>query len=329
MSVWTFAETREKKITTTSYELLTRGRELADKLNTKLSSVVLGYDLDRDNLNELIEKGTDEIYLIEDPSLEHFLVEPYANVMEYLIKKYRPDILIASATTIGRTLLPYVAVKVNTGLTADCTELDIDSDGKLLQIRPAIGGNIMATIKTPDHKPQMATVRPKSSVQPQRIKGRIGEILKIDIPEEILKSRVERLAFRKIKGEDSSLEDADVIVSGGRGLKKGENFALIRELAERLGAAVGASREAVDRGWITYPHQVGLSGKTVVPKLYIAIGISGSIQHLAGMKTSDTIVAINNDPDARIFQVADFGIIGDLFEVVPALIEEIDKVKKL
>lgn len=328
MSVWTFAETRGKKVVATSYELLTRGRELANKLETKLSSVVLGYDLDRDNLHELIERGTDEVYLVEDPSLEHFLVEPYANIMEYLIKSYQPDILIASATTIGRTLLPYVAIKVNTGLTADCIELDIDIDKKLLQIRPAIGGNIMATIKTPNHKPQMATVRPKSSVQPQRVNGRVGKILKIDVPKELLKSRVERLGFRKIIGEDSSLEDANIIVSGGRGLKKGENFVLIKELAEKLGAAVGASREAVDRGWITYPHQVGLSGKTVTPKLYIAVGISGSIQHLAGMKTSDIIVAINNDPDARIFQVSDFGIIGDLFEVVPVLIEEIDKIKK-
>ncbi len=328
MSVWTFAETREKKIVSVSYELLTRGRKLADKLKTKLSSVVLGYDLDRDNLNELIERGADEIYLVEDPSLEHFLVEPYAKVMEYLINIYRPDILIAGATTIGRTLLPYLAVKVNTGLTADCTELDIDSDGKLLQIRPAIGGNIMATIKTPNHKPQMATVRPRSTIQPQRIEGRAGKIFQIDVPKELLRSSVERIGFRKIVGEDSSLEDADIIVSGGKGLKKGENFYLIRELAEKLGAGVGASREAVDRGWISYPHQVGLSGKTVTPKLYIAVGISGSIQHLAGMKTSDIIVAINNDPEARIFQVADFGIVGDLFEVIPALIEKLNSIKK-
>lgn len=328
--IWTFAEQTEGKLKSVSYELLTRGRILADKLNTELSSIVLGSKVDPACLQELILRGADKVYLVEAPALEHFLVEPYANVMEFLVKKYRPEILLAGATTLGRTLMPYLAIRVNTGLTADCTELDIEEEtGNLLQIRPAIGGNIMATIRTPDHRPQMATVRPKSTVLPPRVEGRSGDIVTVQVPEALLKSRVERLGFRSTEEEEANIQDADKIVSGGRGLKKAENFALIRELAEKLGAAVGASRDVVDRGWISYPHQVGLSGKTVTPKLYVAVGISGAIQHLAGMKTSETIVAINNDPDAQIFQVADFGIIGDLFEVVPALIEKLELKSKI
>jgi electron transfer flavoprotein alpha subunit len=324
--VWTFAEQVGGRLKTVSYELLARGRELADKRGIELSSVVLGWGVDRSDLQELVSRGADKVYLAEDPALEHFLVEPYANVMEHLIRSYEPEILIAGATTIGRTLMPYLAIKINTGLTADCTGLDIEEGtGNLLQIRPAIGGNIMATIKTPAHRPQMATVRPKSTTPPSCVGGRKGEIILFQVSPELLKSRVERLGFRSTEEEEANIEDADKIVAGGRGLKKAENFSVIRQLAEKLGAAVGASRDAVDRGWISYPHQVGLSGKTVNPKLYVAVGISGSIQHLAGMKTSDTIVAINIDPDAQIFQVADFGIVGDLFEVVPALVEELEE----
>lgn len=326
--VWTLAEQHKGQLKSISFELLARGRKLADNLNEKLSSVILGSNINNESLQELILRGADKVYLVEDPTLEHFLVEPYSNIVEYLINKYHPDILIAGATTLGRTLMPYVAIKVNTGLTADCTELEIEElTGNLLQIRPAIGGNILATIKTPKHRPQMATVRPKSIAIPERIEGRQGEILKIDVPSELLKSRTEILGARNAVDEAMGLEDADKIVAGGRGLKKSDNFNLIKELAELLSAAVGASRETVDRGWISYPHQVGLTGKTVSPKLYMAIGISGAIQHLAGMKTSENIVAINNDPDAQIFQVADFGIVGDLFEIVPAIIEELRKRK--
>ncbi len=327
--VWTFAEQAEGRLRPVSYELLARGRELADELGTELSAVLLGADVDRSDVQELILRGADRVYLVESPALGHFLVKPYASVMEYLIETYQPEIFIAGATTVGRTLMPYVAIKVNTGLTADCTGLDIEEGtGNLLQTRPAIGGNIMATIKTPDHRPQMATVRPRSTVPPPRVEGRVGEVISVQIPPELLKSRIERLGFRSTEEDEANIEDAERIVAGGRGLKKVENFVLIRELAEKLDAAVGASRDAVDRGWISYPHQVGLSGKTVTPELYVAAGISGSIQHLAGMKTSDTIVAINTDPDAQIFQVADFGIVGDLFEVIPALVEELEKRKK-
>jgi electron transfer flavoprotein alpha subunit len=326
--VWTLSEQINGQLKPISFELLARGRKLADKLNVELCAIVIGTNLDQDSLQELIMRGADRIYLVENPVLEHFLVEPYANILQYLIKSYNPEILIAGATTLGRTLMPYVAIKVNTGLTADCTELEIEEGtGNLLQIRPAIGGNILATIKTPRHRPQMATVRPKSMPILPRIDGRKGEILRIQILPELLKSNTERLGSRSSVDEAQSLEDSDKVVSGGRGLKKADNFALIRELAELLSAAVGASRETVDRGWVSYPHQVGLTGKTVSPKLYMAIGISGAIQHLAGMKTSENIVAINNDPEAQIFQVADFGIIGDLFEIVPALIEELRKRK--
>ncbi|MBD3181971.1 electron transfer flavoprotein subunit alpha [Candidatus Poribacteria bacterium] len=328
-SVWTFAEQSEGRLKSVSYELLTRGRQLADKLNTDLCAVALGKSINIRDINELIHRGADIVYLVQHPMLKHFLVEPYSQAIEYLVKKYAPDIFIAGATTVGRTLMPYLAIKVNTGLTADCTGLDIEPEtGNLLQTRPAIGGNIMATIKTPDHRPQMATVRPKSTNPPPIDESRQGEIIEVQVPQDLLHTKVERLGFKSIEDDEGNLEDAEKVVAGGRGLKKAENFDLIRELAEKLDAAVGASRDAVDRGWISYPHQVGLSGKTVNPQLYIAIGISGSIQHLAGMKTSETIIAINSDPDAQIFQVADLGIVGDLFEVVPAVVEELEKRKK-
>jgi len=222
--------------------------------------------------------------------------------------------------------MPYLAIKVNAGLTADCTGLDIEEEtGNLLQTRPAIGGNILATIKTPENRPQIATVRPKSTRPAPKDDSRIGEIINIVLKPELIDGRVESLGYKKDEQEDVNIQDADIIISGGRGLKKAENFGLIRELAQHLHGVVGASRDAVDRGWISYPHQVGLSGKTVTPKLYIAVGISGAIQHLAGMKTADNIIAINNDPEAPIFKVADFGIVGDLFEFLPMLNEQLEK----
>ena len=213
------------------------------------------------------------------------------------------------------------------GLTADCTLLEIDAGtGNLLQTRPAIGGNILATIECPDHRPQMATVRPRSTVPAAPVEGRRGEIVRTPVAAELLESRVTRLGFER-DAEENELGDADVVVSVGRGIKRAENIARIMPLVDALGAALGASRDVVDRGWLSYPHQVGLSGKTVSPKLYIALGISGAIQHLAGIGTAETIVAVNADPDAQIFRVADFGIVGDLFEVVPALTERLAKMK--
>ncbi|HEX2999766.1 MAG TPA: electron transfer flavoprotein subunit alpha/FixB family protein, partial [Armatimonadota bacterium] len=290
--VWTFAEQNEGRLEPLSFELLTRGRALADKRGVELASVLIGSGIDRTAVAELFERGADVVYLVEDPRLKYYVNDRYAHVLVHLIKTYDPEIFIAGASTMGRTVMPYVAAQIKTGLTADCTELDIEEGtGNLLQTRPAIGGNIMATIKTPNYRPQMATVRPKSTPVPPRVPGRTGKVVEVKVPEELLKGREERLAFRPITTGGHNIEEADRVVAGGRGMKKGENFTLLRQLAERLDAAVGATRDAVDRGWAEYPQQIGLSGKTVVPKLYMAFGISGSIQHLAGMKTSDTIVA--------------------------------------
>jgi len=320
--VWTIAETAGGRVARVGFELLARGRLLADKRGTELTAVVMGSGVGEEDLNELIQRGADVVLVVEAAELEHFLVEPFAACLAGLIRRHKPEIVIAGATTSGRTLMPYVAVKVHAGLTADCTGLDIDAEtGGLLQTRPAIGGNIMATIRTPTARPQMATVRPRSTRPPERDAGRKGKIVREEPPAG-LTSRVRRLEFIPA-ADEHTLGEADVVVSAGRGIKKSDNLPLVYALAEALDAAVGASRDVVDRGWLDYPHQVGLSGKTVSPRLYVACGISGAIQHLAGMQTAETIVAINSDPDAQIFRVADVGIVGDLFEVLPVLTEKI------
>ena len=325
--VWILAEQSAGRITRISHELLTRGRELADKRGVELTAVVFGHELDGGDLQELIDRGADAVIAMEAAALIHFLVEPYAACMSRLIAERRPEIVIAGATSTGRTLMPYVAIKVSAGLTADCTVLDIDAEtGGLLQTRPAIGGNILATIKTPNHRPQMATVRPRSTRPAARQQGRAGKVERLAAPPELLASRARRVDFVADEAEHG-LQDADVVVSVGRGIKKAENLPIVRKLADALDAALGASRDVVDRGWLSYPHQVGLSGKTVSPKLYVAVGVSGSIQHLAGMQTSETIVAINNDPEVQIFRVADFGIVGDLFEVAPAVTRKVREAK--
>jgi len=322
--IWIFAEQSAGHIQRVSHELLTRGRKLADKRRTSLSAMVLGHCIPNAQLTELTHRGADRVVVMEAPELRHFLVEPYAACMLHLIDEFRPEVLLAGATTTGRTLMPYVAAKANAGLTADCTHLDIEPDtGDLLQTRPAIGGNILATIKTQHHRPQMATVRPRSARPAERDEHRTGEIIHIEPPAGSLASRIKRVGF---VAEESGhpLQDADIVVSAGRGIKKAENVPVADSLARALGAALGASRDIVDRGWLSYPRQVGLSGKTVSPRLYVAVGISGTIQHLAGMQTSDLIIAINNDPHAQIFRVADLGIVGDLFEVVPAIVERLN-----
>ena len=325
--VWTLAETRGSELKQGSFELLTRGRKLADKLGVPLSSIVIGNRVSGESLDELIKRGADRIYLVQSEELEHFLVETYSNILSRLIETYKPEIVIAAATTTGRTLMPHVSMKVHAGLTADCTDLDIEEGTNiLLQTRPAIGGNILATIKTPQHRPQMATVRPRSTRPAPYDQDRTGEIIKISLDRTLIDDRVTWMGFRKGDMEEVDIQAADVVVSGGKGLKKAENFKLIENLAASLNGVVGASRDTVDRGWISYPHQVGLSGKTVTPRLYVAAGISGAIQHLAGMKTADTIVAINIDPDAQIFKVCDFGIVGDLFEIIPMINERLKEV---
>ncbi|MFW5993980.1 MAG: electron transfer flavoprotein subunit alpha/FixB family protein [Halanaerobiaceae bacterium] len=330
--VWTMAETNEGELRRVAFELLTRGRKLADKLDEELSSFIIGNNVSKEEANKLIEAGADKVYLINDPRLEKFIVENYSNVMVSLVEEYKPEIILGAATTQGRTVLPHVAIRVGAGLTADCTELDIEEEtGNLLQTRPAIGGNILATIHTPKHRPQMATVRPKSTSPAERVPGREGEIIELDFDPELFDGRVKHIGFRTTEGEDVNIVDADTVVAGGKGLKKAENFDMIWKMADILDGAVGASRDAVEMDWISYPHQVGLSGKTVTPHLYIAIGISGAIQHLAGMKTADHIIAINEDPDADIFKVSDIGIVGNLFDLVPMinerLQEEVEKVE--
>ena len=324
-AVWVSAEQFEGKLKRVSFELLARGRKLADKLGASLVSVLIGDAVSDADLERLIKQGADAVYAVQDPKLACFICETYAEVLEKLIREFQPAILLAAATSSGRTLMPYTAVKVHTGLTADCTELDIEEGtGNLLQTRPAIGGNIMATIKTPDHRPQIATVRPRSSRPLPPDDSRKGEIRHIPCDPALAGKGVELKGYRREEAAGVQLEEADVIVAGGRGLKKGENFIMIHKFAESLGAATGASRDAVDRGWISYPHQIGLSGKTVSPKVYIAVGISGAIQHLAGIKTSETIISINIDPDANLHKLADLGIAGDAFQVVPEIIKRLE-----
>jgi electron transfer flavoprotein alpha subunit len=319
-AVWTLAEQYRGRLKAVSFELLGRGRRLADKLGTDLVSVLIGSGVGDEALEELIRRGADEVLSCQDEELAFFTCESYAGILENLIQEYKPSIILAAATSTGRTLMPYTAVKVHGGLTADCTELDIEEGtGNLLQTRPAIGGNIMATIKTPDRRPQMATVRPKSTRPLPEDPSRKGRILRISPDKAWLDSRTRVEGYRKEESDFVNLEEADIVVAGGRGLKKGENFGLIRNLAKSLGASVGASRDAVDRGWISYPHQIGLSGKTISPKLYLGIGISGAIQHLAGIKTSEIIVSVNSDPDAALHKIADLGIVGDAFRVIPEL----------
>ncbi|MFW5694107.1 MAG: electron transfer flavoprotein subunit alpha/FixB family protein [Alkalispirochaeta sp.] len=326
--VWTIAEQYEGKLRGVSFELLSRGRALADQLDTKLASVVIGDGVSEESLQELIHRGADEVYSIQDSRLADFVCETYSNILSDLVETYQPQIILAAATSSGRTLMPYVAIKVDTGLTADCTELAIEEGtGNLLQTRPAIGGNIMATIKTPDHRPQMSTVRPKSSRPLPIDTSRAGKIVEVPVEERYFDNRVRVLGYRRDEEEFANIEEADVVIAGGKGMKKADNFAMLKKMADHFDGEVGASRDAVDRGWIAYPHQIGLSGKTISPRLYIGAGVSGSIQHLAGIKTSETIVAINNDPDAPILKVADFGIVGDLFEVMPELQRRLDEKK--
>ena len=326
--IWILAEQKDGQLCEVSYELLNWAAALAEKRNLALSALIFGDQLPDQELQKLILRGADRVLHVTAAELAVFQPEPYAACLMKLINDEKPEILIAAATTTGRTLLPYVAGKLRTGLTADCTKLDIEPDtGLLLQTRPAAGGNIMATIKTPECRPQMATVRPHA-LHPAPIQaGRSGEIIRWAPPQELLRSRVRRLAFTP-STEKYGVQDADVVIAAGRGFKKADNLSLVQQLAKQLGAAVGASRETVDRGWLPYAAQVGLSGKTVSPKVYLAAGISGAIQHLAGMQTSDTIIAINSDPEAPIFQYCELGICGDLFTILPLLSEKITALKK-
>ena len=327
--VLTFAEQRDGKLTRVARQLVGKARQLADILGVRVETVLLGHNI-TDLAQELIQCGADNVYLIDHPLLENYQTDLYTKAIYDLTIEKKPEVFIFGATHMGRDLAPRLAQRITTGLTADCTELTIDEvERLLLQTRPAFGGNIMATITCKNHRPQMATVRPGVFREPEKDPTRKGNV--INITPEISESNIltHLVKFLKLEKKIVKLEEAEVIVSGGRGLKKPENFSLIQELADLLGGEVGASRAAVDAGWISKDHQVGQTGKTVSPKLYIACGISGAIQHRAGMQTSEIIVAVNKDPEAPIFKIADIGVVGDLFKVVPELISVLkDKKEK-
>ena len=317
-------EIRESKIHSVTLELIGKARELGDKRNAEVSCLLCYNNLD-DDVNKLFRYGADKVIVVQDPALEFFNQEIFAKAVSHVITSLIPEIVLAPATTAGRTYLPAVAAMVHTGLTADCTGLDIDdATGLLLQTRPAIGGNVMATIKTPDHVPQMATVRPKTFRVPAASE-RCGKVVYYDAPYDTFSSRIENLSMESGKADGVNIQDKDVIVSGGKGLRRPENFRLLEELARLLDGGVGASRPTVEAKWMPYQHQVGLSGKVVSPKLYFAIGISGAVQHLAGMQTAQKIIAVNKDPDAPIFKISDVALCGDLMDIVPMLIERIKK----
>jgi electron transfer flavoprotein alpha subunit len=323
--VWVFAEFTRGRLAPVATELLGIGRRLADARGVQLAAVLLGH-MTGDSAATLIGHGADLVYRVDNPALELFSDEIYEKIVSELIRQYKPEIVLAGATAIGRSFIPGVATSVDAGLTADCTGLAIrEEDGVLLQTRPAFGGNIMATIVCPDTRPQMATVRPKVMKELPFAADRSGEIIDIMPKAHQLTSRIKVLESVTEARGMVNIQESDILVSGGRGLENEQGFELLGRLADALGAKVSASRAVVDAGWIPYPHQVGQTGKTVAPKLYIACGISGAIQHVAGMQSSETIVAINRDGDAPIFDVADYGVVGDLYEVIPKLIAAIER----
>ncbi len=324
--VWVWVEQFNRRAGGISLEMLGQGRKLADQRKVTLTACVLGHTVEH-IAKEAISYGADRVFWADDPGLAVYRTAPYASILINLVREHKPEIFLLGASSRGRDLAGSIASVLYTGLTADCTGLDIDTQqGLLLQTRPAFGGNIMATIICPDHRPQMATVRHRVFEMPVADPKRVGQIAAIQaaIDEDRMTTTVVDFILEK---EQVNLADAHIVVAGGRGVGGPAGFDPIRKLADVLGGAVGSSRSAVDAGWISYAHQVGQTGRTVRPDLYIACGISGAIQHLAGMKTSRVIVAINKDPQAPIFGIANYGIVGDLFRIVPSLTEQF--IKKL
>ncbi len=325
--VWVYIELNEGKPRNVGLELLGEGRKLADAMGQKLAAVLLGDGVEA-IAKEAFAAGADKIYLVEGPEYAHYSTDAYTIALVDLIGAYKPSVILLGATNDGRDLGPRIACRVGTGLTADCTGLGIDeATGLVAWTRPAFGGNIMATILCPEHRPQMGTVRPKVFKKPEPDYGKSGEIIRVASKVKDGDIRTKLVDVIKVCTASCNLEEAEIIVSGGRGLCKPENFSLVEDLANVLGGAVGASRAAVDAGWKPALHQVGQTGKTVGPKIYFACGISGAIQHLAGMSSSDIVIAVNKDPDAPIFKMADYGIVGDVMEVLPILTEEFKKIK--
>jgi electron transfer flavoprotein alpha subunit len=326
--VWVFVEHTHSEVEQVSWELLGIGAELARARGVELCSVVVGDRVER-LCYESFAYGAKKSYLIENQVFSHYRTEPYCRALFHLVEKYKPEILLVGATGLGRDLAGAVATKLRTGLTADCTGLGIDESGLLLQTRPAFGGNVMATILTKHSRPQMATIRPHVMPMPNRDASCLGSIVResVLVREEDFTTKVLEVIQHSSSSTDIDIVTADIIVSGGRGMRAKENFRILQELASELGGAVASSRSAVEAGWMSAEHQVGQTGKTVRPIIYIACGISGAIQHLVGMQESDVIVAINRDYQAPIFEVATYGILGDLFEVVPILTRQIKELR--
>ena len=326
--LWVFVETNEDGTAkNVGIELLTPGKMMAEKQGGALVAVVIGSGVD-EAVKAANEHGADKIIVVDGPEYKHYTTDAYAIALVSLVEKYGPTSMLIGATNNGRDLGPRVSCRLHTGLTADCTALDVDDEtGNVAWTRPAFGGNLMATIICPNHRPQIGTVRPGVFKKSDAVEGN-AEIVKEDlhVADDQIRTQVLEI-IKDMGGENVDLEGAEIIVSGGRGVGGPEGFETIKALADALGATVGASRAAVDAGWIAHAHQVGQTGKTVGPKLYIACGISGAIQHLAGMSGSDVVVAINKDPDAPIFDVADYGVVGNLFEVLPVLVDEIKKAR--
>ena len=320
--VFVFAQQEDNKLTGVSMELVSKAKELAEALDTEVTAVVLGYEIG-DMANKLGRYGADNVILADAPELKVYMTEPYAHVLTSIIQEKKPEIVLYGATAIGRDLAPRVSARVHTGLTADCTGLEVDPETKNLRMtRPAFGGNIMATIICPDYRPQMATVRPgvMQRISPIESHAKV-ENYKVELPKESI--NVEIMDIVKKVSDKMDIQDAKILVSGGRGMGCPENFKLLEDLAEAFGGTVSSSRACVDAGWVPKDRQVGQTGKTVRPDLYIACGISGAIQHLAGMEDSDVIIAINKDETAPIFEVADFGVVGDVMKILPAFTEQV------
>ena len=323
--VWVFAEQRDGVIMPVVIELLGEGKKLANEVGCNLCAVLCGHHVEG-LADQLFEYGADKVYVADHEELATYRTDAYTKVINDAIEEYKPEIVLLGATHIGRDLGPCLAVKANTGLTADCTKLEIDpEDKKIKQTRPAFGGNLMATIVCPNHRPQMSTVRPGVMEKAAFEEGRKGELIKLNVEFKEGDIRTKVLEIVKTMKDTVSLTDAEIIVSGGMGLGKSEGFELLKQLADKLGGIVAASRAAVDAGWIAHAFQVGQTGTTVKPKIYIACGISGAIQHVAGMQNSEQIIAINTNENAPIFEIADYGIVGDLYKVIPAIMEALDK----
>lgn len=310
-----------------TFELLGKARDLVSVVDQSVNAIMMGYDI-YEKSKELLHYGVDKVYVYDHPSLNHFRIEPYTSVFEDFIAKNKPSSILIGATTVGRQLAPRVAARLRTGLTADCTVLEMGKNTDLAQIRPAFGGNIMAQIQTPNNRPQMATVRYKVMNAPLRSDTPQGQIVQCDIDLSQLKSNIEVLSVAP-KVKEESIETSEVLIVAGRGLKKQEDLKMIKELADLLNAKIACTRPLIESGWMPAKNQVGLSGRTVRPKLIITCGVSGSIQFVSGMNNSDRIVAINKDPHASIFNVAHYGLVGDIYEIIPQLIRKIKTEKKL